>query len=185
MKANPCAKKSLRKNVIIVYNFVQFCFIYHHKKHNTGELTACWKGSCPPHESCNERLVNTRWGEVWIWARGARLRGRDNFVWALLQLCPSVCRRESHNCCCRFISPTPLPRVLLQPVELEESFHLRGNERMGSLWGGEAEEVKLQSGAVWQTALSSDPLSWHHLESERKAIFRRGTSSARNYCKKW
>lgn len=48
-------------------------------------------------------------------------------------------------------SPTHLPATLpprSRMGELEESFHLTGKEWMGALWGGEAEEAKLQSSTV-------------------------------------
>lgn len=74
-----------------------------------------------------------------------------------------VCCGEGHNCSCHFTNPSPRYPATSQPQcrmgELEESFHLTGKEWMGALWGGEAEEAKLQSSTVRYPAVGSDPLS--------------------------
>lgn len=76
----------------------------------------------------------------------------------LFRLSSSLCVGEEgggHNC---YYHPSSLePRCRLG--ELKESFHLRGNERMGAPWGGEADEAKLQSSAAWQPVVYSDPPS--------------------------
>lgn len=41
---------------------------------------------------------------------------------------------------------------------------------MGALWGGEAEEAKLQSSTAWQPVVYSDPLSRLHLDPEKSSF---------------
>lgn len=81
------------------------------------------------------------------------------FVQALQQpLSESVCVCVGGRAVIAAPQPPP-PEPWCRLGELEESFHLGGNERTGAVRGGEAEEAKLQSGAVWQPAARSDPLS--------------------------
>lgn len=111
-------------------------------------IIACMKGQgclLTPGESTNG-------------AGGACLWSRDNFVLALRQLHVRVCAfvcvcwREGCNCCRHPSSLEPRCRL----GELEESFHLGGNERLGALWGEEVEEAKLQSSMVWQSVVFTD-----------------------------
>ncbi len=130
------------------------------------------------HNSLYERPglpVNARWEQEWS-RRSWSVEQRQFCSGSPAALSEYVCWKEGHNCCCHPSSPEPRCRL----GELEESFHLWGNGRMGALWGGEAEEAKLQSSTVWQPLVYSDPLSWHHLEPEKQAI----SKKMHIYCQK-